>query len=242
MPEMLGAIFAVVLMAFAYVLLSFSLEVTSSQGFPKLADKVVRGEISLLPVTVIVAILLFIVKEVLELFKKGRESKRKLFAYMSLISEELELNLWALKRLLKIVTDIENQEEDHPNANYTLLIKESGQEYIHGYDGDDLIESCSIPIVHDKYYEKFIASIAELDANLFNLAQWSYEEVRNMGHVRTGLIKALLAEENNEPFPHDLRKSGFLDYAKSELADTFTAMNALYKECTGNELQQHRIR
>ena len=242
MPEMLGATFAVILMAFAHILFSFSLKVTSSPSFSELADKVVSGDVSLLPVTVVVAILLFIVKESLEFFKKRRESKRKLFAYKSLLSRELELNLWTYKRLLMIVTNIESQEEKHPNAHYTLLIKESGQEYIHGYDGDDLIESCPIPIVHDKYYEKFIANIAELDSHLFNLARSSYEEVRNMAHVRSGLIKGLLAEENNEPFPHDIRKSGFLDYAKSELKDTFTAMNALYKECTGSELQQHRLR
>lgn len=242
MPEMLGATFAVILMAFSYILFSFSLEVISSPSFSMLADKVVNGDVSLLPVTVVVAILLFIVKEVLEFFKKRRESKRKLFAYKSLISEELEVNLWAHKRLLMIVTDIESQKEDYPNASYKLLIKECGQEYIHGYDGDDLIKSCPIPMVHEKYYEKFISSIAELDSNLFNLTQSSYEEVRNMAHVRSSLIKGLLAEENDEPFPHDIRKSGFVDYAKSELADTFTAMNALYKELTGNELQQHRLR
>ncbi|WP_157209796.1 hypothetical protein [Marinimicrobium agarilyticum] len=242
MPEMVGAIFAVALLAFAYIIFSFSLEVVSSPKFSSLADKVASGKANILPATVIVAILLFIVKEVLEFFKKNRESRRKLFAYKSLISEELEFNLWSYKRLVGIVNDIEAQEEDHPNARYTLLIKESGKEYIHGYDGDELLESSLIPVVHDKCYEKFISGIAELDANLFNLAQSSYEGVRTMAHVRGGLIKGLLAEKNNEPFPHDIRKSGFLDYAKRELERTYNPMNKLYKECTGNELQEHRVR
>jgi hypothetical protein len=96
--------------------------------------------------------------------------------------------------------------------------------------------------VHDKYYEKLISSIAELDANLFHLAQNSYEEVRNMAHVRLGLIKGLCAQENDELFPHDIRKSGFLDWAKDELNEAYTAMNSLYKECKGKELTEHRLR
>ncbi|MGE6790623.1 hypothetical protein ACQKFS_01140 [Pseudomonas guineae] len=178
----------------------------------------------------------------LDVFKKKSEKKRKIFAYKSLLAEELELNLWAKKRLLSIVTTIEEQEAEHPNAKYKLIKKEAGQEYIHGYDAGNLIESCPIPIVHDKYYEKLISSIAELDANLFHLAQNSYEEVRNMAHVRLGLIKGLCAEENDEPFPHDIRKSGFLDWAKDELNEAYTAMNSLYKECKGKELTEHRLR
>lgn len=238
----MGATFAVVLMVFAYVLLTFSIKITNSPYFSVLAEKVAKGEVSILPITVVTAIILFFSKEVLEFYKKGKENKRKLFAYKALLAEELELNLWAQKRLLSIVTDIEGQEEEYPNAKYTLLVKESGQEYIHGYDGEDLIESFPIPIVHEKYYEKFISNIAELDADLFNLAQSSYEEVRNMAHVRNGLIKGLLAEENNEPFPHDIRKSGFLDYAQRELKDAYSAMNMLYKECAGKELTVHRLR
>lgn len=242
MPKLLVAIFVVAFIAFTYILFSFSLKVVSSSNFSILANKIANEGVGLLPVTVIAAILLFIIKETLEFFKKHRETKRKLFAYKSLISEELELNFWAQKSLLRIITDIRTQKEEYPNARYLLLLKESGREYIHGYDNDNLIESCPVPIVYDKCYEKFISSIAELDANLFNVAQSSYEEIRNMAHVRSGLVKGLLAEENNEPFPHDIRKSGFLDYANDELVVTYEAMNTLYKECTGNELQKHRLR
>jgi hypothetical protein len=225
-----------------YITLCFTLHLTTSPDFSILADKVLKGEVEFIPITVIAAILIFIAKEISDFLKKRRESKRKIFAYKSLISEEIELNLWTHKRLTNIIQNIEDQKKEHPNANYKILIKESGNEYIHGYDGEKLIESCLIPIIHDKYYEKLISNIAELDANLFNLAQSSYQEVRNMAHVRSSLIKSLLAEENNEPFPHDISENGFLEYAKQELVDTYDAMNALYKECTGNELQEFRLR
>ncbi|WP_254276938.1 hypothetical protein [Halomonas sp. 3H] len=229
-------------MAFAYVLVSFSASVVKSPNFSALADKVANGEVSFLPVTVISAILLFILREILEAIKKKRESKRKLFAYKSLLAEELELNLWAQRQLLGIINEIEEQEKDHPDAKYTLVIKETGKEYIQGRDGDQFIFGCPIPPVQDKYYEVFISNIAELDEKLFDLAQSSYEEVRNMAHVRNGLIEGLLADQNDEPYPHDIRKSGFFHYAKNELPDTFDAMNALYVECTGKQLKNFRLR
>ncbi len=63
-----------------------------------------------------------------------------------------------------------------------------------------------------------------------------------MAHVRNGLIEGLLADQNDEPYPHDIRKSGFFHYAKNELPDTFDAMNALYVECTGKQLKNFRLR
>jgi len=239
---MLGIIFAIILLVFSYILLSFSIKITTSANFSLLADRVAKGEISILPATVIVAIFLFFLRELFDSFKNKKEKKRKLFAYKSLISEELKLNYWAQKSLLSIISDIEEQEEKYPEAKYTILVKELDHEYIHGYDGDTLIESRPIPIVHEKQYERLISNIAEQDATLFNLVQNSYNEIRNMAHVRNGLIKGLLAEEYNEPFPHDIRNSGFLDYAKTELIDTYQAMNLLYKECTGKELTEHRLR
>jgi hypothetical protein len=242
MQKMIRVLVVVITTGLSYMFLALSYKVVESPSFNALAERISSGNISILPTTVVFAIILFIVKEILELKKRRAESKRKLFAYKSLIAEELELNLWAKKRLLSIITDIENQEKDYPKAKYMLSVKESGQEYIHGYDGGYLIESRPIPAIYDKYYEKFIASIAELDANLFHIAQSSYEEIRNMEHVRNGLIKGLCAEENDEPFPHDIRQSGFLDYAQSELNGTYDAMNVLYKECKGIELNEHRIR
>ena len=242
LPEILAVTFTLVLMIIGYVLLSFGIEVTKSPYFSTLAEKAAKGEIDLLPITVVVAISLFIVRETLDYYRKSKEAGRKREAYKLLISEELELNLWAQKRIHSIVTDIEDEEGNYPNASYTLTVKESGKEYIQGNEDGKLIFGCPVPVVHDRYYEKLISHIAELDAAFFKLSQSCYEEVRNLAHVRSGLIEALLAEENNEPYPHDIRKSGFLDYAKNELPMIYDAMNALYRECAGKELTEARLR
>ncbi|MEN8636777.1 hypothetical protein ABFV74_13805 [Pseudoalteromonas distincta] len=51
-----------------------------------------------LPITVIFAISLFIIKESLELVRKSRAKKRKLLAFKAVLKEELELNLWTWKK------------------------------------------------------------------------------------------------------------------------------------------------
>lgn len=45
---------------------------------------------SILPVSVLAAVVLFIVKEVVEFFKRFSERKRKISAYKILLCEELE--------------------------------------------------------------------------------------------------------------------------------------------------------
>ena len=59
-----------------------------------------------LPITVTTAIALFVIKEVLDHKRKGRERLRKLNAIKLLLSQELEKNYWALISFFRVLVEI----------------------------------------------------------------------------------------------------------------------------------------
>jgi hypothetical protein len=61
---------------------------------------------SILPVTVVAAITLFVLKEVLEFIKRWRADRRKGQAYRKVLARECELNLWAQWRLKETLREI----------------------------------------------------------------------------------------------------------------------------------------
>jgi len=175
-------------------------------------------------------------KEVLELYKKSKDKKRKLFAYKSLIAEELEQNLCTYKSLTSIIKAIEACEKNNTNINYTLKVDRNEINRIEAFDDEEIFWRIRIPIVHDKYYDNFIANIAELDEEMFSLSRVSYEKIKDMKHLIELFITNVSTESNEEPSMEDL-----IGFAKTTLTDTYEAMNVLYKNCTGKELKYHRF-
>jgi hypothetical protein len=207
-----------------------------------LAEEIMTNDENLLPLGVLAAIGIFITREILDFVKQDKARKRKVRAFKSLLAEELELNHWAYKKLLEIITKIGEDLKDNPEATYKIQFREMGNEYIRGHDGEKIIFDAPLVVVRQKYYDQLITDIAALDVDLFNVVQDAYEEVRNMAHVREGLLRSLMAKDFDEPFPHDMRCNGFLEYANRELKDAFQAMEKLYVYCTGKEFTSFRVR
>ncbi|HHQ6565617.1 TPA: hypothetical protein ACSTJX_000413 [Serratia fonticola] len=67
---------------------------------------------SFLPITVIFAIGLFILKEVVEFIKKHKANNRKVFAMKRLFSRECEKNLWTIKILKRVFDCIKKYDDE----------------------------------------------------------------------------------------------------------------------------------
>jgi hypothetical protein len=198
-----------------------------------------KNDNSLLPLGVLVAIGIFIAREILDCIKENNARKRKVRAFKYLLTEELELNHWAYKSLRRIVKMIE---EDTPGATYEIEFREKGNEYICGHDGEEVFVDSPLVVISQKYYDKLITEIAVIDVNLFNVVQDTYEEIRNMAHVRKGLVGRLMAKDFDKTSTDNIQSDGFLDYALKELDDAFESMKNLYMYCTEKELESFRVR
>jgi len=69
-----------------------------------------------LPATVVVAIVLFLIKELLKLGRKRAERARKRSATKVLLAEELEKHHWALVSMFRILDSLQEAFEKYPRG------------------------------------------------------------------------------------------------------------------------------
>jgi hypothetical protein len=85
---------------------------------------------SILPITVVAAIILFVTKEVFEFFRRRSERSRRLSAIKLLLAEEIEKNHWAHASMFRALEDIKELSESFPDAEYRLHVARNGTEHI----------------------------------------------------------------------------------------------------------------
>ncbi|PTQ14261.1 hypothetical protein CWO33_13655 [Vibrio splendidus] len=187
-----------------------------------------------LPITVISAILLFVIKEVLELFRKSKAKKRKLSALKSVLKEELELNLWVWKKFESLLTNVKVAEV---GSTYEYLVSPSGAERFELLSPDGHGQGQSFPKVVIEMHSKLVIEVAEIDADMYQKLIGSYKALSELQHLRNGIVDFIHESRMGEHYVE-----GFTGYALEELAPIYDELNALYRYCTGKALTEHRMR
>lgn len=116
-----------------------------------------------LPVTVTAAIILFIAKESLELYRRYNSDVRKGKALRTLLARECELNYWTYKILLKTANVIAEDFEEGTAANYKIRRSSSGQEiFLHDL-GSVSSGSWPLPPAHCEFMRDVLLDVANLE-------------------------------------------------------------------------------
>lgn len=193
-----------------------------------------------LPITVTVAIVLFVVKEQLEIRRKRQERLRKTNAAKLLLSQELEKNHWALVSFFRILNEMKEAETDAPRAVFRLHVARNGSEHFRiKKEPDDENESGSwIATFDTSLYEKHLATLAEYDEALYKVVNETYEEIFELIHYRETLTSFLAGESVT---PEDMTRH-FLSDMASEKDDYYNALNKSYRALTGKDLKEWRLR
>ncbi len=192
----------------------------------------------LVPLTVVTAIVLFVIKEVIEVVRRQQSRARKTSAIRTLLIEEMELNNWTIKSLRSTLEAIDNQMESDPQTEFYLKKDASGAfhyRYRISTGGDG---GASIPHVHRKHFDAFLPELAEVDKRLFEEARKGYERIGQLEHVRSRLI-AHLAEDDPDEKMH---LQGFPSYALQVIDDVESQMSAFYVFCSGRPFEKIRLR
>lgn len=190
---------------------------------------------SLLPITVIVAVSLFILKEAVEYIKNWRAENRQLRAYKILLARECELNHWVLLKLRDALRIVEEDFKNQNPNNHRIERNSSGDIiFKHGDWG-----SHHLPEVRSNLMSEIMLHVATLSQKLFSALENAYDGLADLRHVRTSLINfnEVASGESKSDF-----YDGFADYGLREIADVFQTLDKLYQECTGLELKEARIR
>jgi hypothetical protein len=193
--------------------------------------------LSILPVTVVAAVTLFALKEIIEGIRRYRGDRRKTKALRMLLARECELNHWTIKSIRHIVETIRDESED--GAEFEFIFPKSGKVLFRVKHPDSEYKSGSaLAATHREVMDKNLLEVATLDKKLYSALQPAYDAVAELEHVRQSLIYFVDPEDDKDKMHLD----GFTDYALSELQDVFSKLVVLYKECTGEDLETHRLR
>ncbi|WP_122503149.1 hypothetical protein [Pseudomonas viridiflava] len=187
---------------------------------------------SIFPVTVICAIVLFFIKEVVEMFKRAAERKRKISAYKTLIAEELKKNAWTIETMKEKCADI--NKDDFERMTYSK--EPSGNETVQIWFAGGTIGSSPLWQVHTGIFDKSIVDLAVVDKALFDAAKETYQYLAEVKHIR-GYFSDLTAQDSMRGFI-----KGFADYGLGTLDEAAKSVSALYLKCTGEELDEHKLR
>jgi hypothetical protein len=193
---------------------------------------------SLLPATVVAAVALFFVKEVVEGIRRWRADARKGRAFRTLLARECELNHWTYKRLKETLLAIQEDFEKELAAEYSITHSNS-EEVVFRQEHDGILRSqWTLPDARTELMSKVMLDVAILDKSLFDSLEAAYDSAINMRHVRNSLMRFI---ENDE---EEIKSffGGFLEYGLAQLEEILVDLDKLYRKCTGMDLKFIRVR
>jgi len=196
--------------------------------------------LSIIPITALVAIVIFVAKEVIESFRRYGADRRKVQALRTLLARECELNLWTIKLLRGIVLPFSTPDDPSTPKALSVGVTGGGVPYakISSEDGT-YVAQMGVPPVHRELMSKFLLDIATLDKLLFSFTEPAYDELAEVEHVRESLLNI---NDRPEQIPAREFVLGFSQYAVDVLQKAERRLGALYVHCTGKPLEQHRLR
>ena len=195
---------------------------------------------AIIPVTVFAAIVLFLMKEILELVKKYRADRRKMKALRTIFARECELNHWTIKRVRDIVNTIRDETARNNKTRFYTVFSKSGDVFFcYARPGTDYHGGSSLAESHRDVMMKYALDVATLEGHLFLLLEKAIEAANELEYLRRSII-AFLDPDNTQDRKYFF--DGFIEYALDELDGIYKDISALYVECTGCSLERHRVR
>ncbi len=177
------------------------------------------------------AIVLFILREGLEYYRKNKGQERKLYAAKSLLAFEAERNYYSQKTIFNVIRDIKEHHELNTNSKYYAIISSAGDaRYCRRDDGDEHVSSgMQVPKLHMSELDRWLPTIAELDKKLFEKVMAMYLTMLELEHLRSSLMRYLLNEEEEGQFWLE----GFSEYALGHTEEMEKSFKDYYKLCSG---------
>ena len=229
LPEILGVIFGITTIAFAYFLFSLFFLLIEKINHLDMTDNM-----NPLSIGAIVAITLFIIKEVLEACRKSASKDRKIKALKTILAEEIKLNYWVWKQIESIVKTVKEMPSE---TLYQIISSTSGTERFEYIRPDGGGGGIFFPEIKEQVFTQLITEIAELDEDFYSRSIEYGKGVAELQHLRHGVFDFIHETPKGEHYAE-----GFCEYALDELPDIKDKFQKLYIECTGDTELQHRMR
>ena len=197
------------------------------------------GLSQLLPATVLVAILIFLAREILEGRRRKAADARKVKALKMVLARECQLNYTAIGRLRDTLMEIKEHGVTEDAARLSLSNNAAGG-YIYmitDHSGSG-VGGVLIAIQRDTLL-KYLVEIAGLDEGFYSKCEIALDGLSEADHVYQGLVHG---PEKHFPSTPENYYKGLIDYGLAELNESIARLQELYLVCTGSVLQQGKLR
>ena len=194
---------------------------------------------SILPITVVAAIALFVIREVVESLRRRGANRRRISAIKKMLARECEQNNWFLRRLGDAFRGGAVGLLQEPQIKLRIVTNSINEPQLLSQFADgDMFSQMPVPKCHRKALESHLLDVAIVDKTLFALMEEAYSSVLEMEHVRSSLLENLSGERKDD----DDFIISFLEYGLREFDDAKASIEALYRGCTGKVLTEFRLR
>jgi hypothetical protein len=181
-----------------------------------------------LPVTALVAISIFIIKEIVEAIRRKNADRRKLGAIKLTVAEELQRNAFCHRTLVKLLARM--VDESANEINWSSAKDVEGKVYVlASYKDGSLASRTWLPKTSSLTYQKIYLEAAALDKNLFDTLSKAYDCVSEMEHIRGSMLDYISDREDFFP--------GLVEFARwaiESLEDIEAGMQEAHLFCAGN--------
>ena len=191
-----------------------------------------------LPPTALVALVVFMARELFDYLKRRGAERRKKEALKLYIARECEFIKWTIDKITYAVEYIHLARFDAR----TLIVERFGSSrYIfaeYGLNGE-LDRSYVVDVVDLNTFGKYFLDIAAIDDEFFKIYDEAHSAAAVVRHALDSFVKSDIFEkiEGGSRF-----SNGFSNYAVSELKGAEEVLTRLYQYCTGKEAIPHRLR
>lgn len=209
---------------------------------------------------IIVAVIVFVTREVLESGRRKAAKARRLAAIKAVLARACELNHWTVKSLKRQFAAFPSDEDDDdategrgpaaavregfnpPDENYSLSFRRSGRVFLVRSEDGKAVGSSPLWEASLTDLKSMLLDVAELDPQLFEALDDTITGLEEVNHVRDSLIGQLVGDDGPVGSKGEGILPGFVGYARNEIDHAHAALRRLYQLCTGKPLADHRVR
>lgn len=181
-----------------------------------------------LPIAVIVTILIFLTKELLELKRKKKSDSRRLKAIYRLVSLELEENFVAIRMFGGCLLTVKRHYQGDEGGELSVLTLPSKTKSVILTVNGDVVSGNKLPRVHSKVFKKKLEDIAQLDGKNFPAALEALENIKELENIVQSLVDYIGTDDT-------IWLDGFADYANQILDISCYFLRRYYESIGGEE-------
>lgn len=196
---------------------------------------------SLIPTSVIVAVLIFITREWLEFHRKKRAKRNEISALKIILARECELNWYLSKQINEICSVFEPYERGEDDCPYELQIvfNPSGKKEYEIIGGEHGMSGGALPDPYVTTFDKYRYDVVKMDVEFYGKLEAAFDAAIKLKHLHDWLLDI---GHTAQRMKTDNMMIGFSGYALSEIIDINECIKSLHKFCTGKEKITSRLR